>query len=348
MKLTAAQATSILNTKPAEGSAIPAREATVNVLVRLGLAQWRERGAYEQRGPGGSTRKGVLTDAGKAKRLELLDADTAHQERYYGYTDDTRTALRDDVDKAAYSSAEQNADDTAREEGFDRHSDRWYKVFNSTYDMWVDQNAAEREREAYYSDAADSDQGAAAVEGVHLQGMHDTTGGRCRSFAYGAEGVRVDATGSVGSPRWVVLAADGSQHLDTPNAQEAFNTAYTLQGAPNRDALGAGSAVEWSLLTGEVVQGTVRGGYQDAHVAAVDVLGEDMGRRVPWAFLRPQEAAQEAADALRGPVDVWATVRATGDRINYAHIPNGDPKRVAALMDDARHSRAFDNISTTR
>jgi hypothetical protein len=57
-----------------------------------------------------------------------------------------------------------------------------------------------------------------------------------------------------------------------------------------------------------------------------------------------QEAPQEAAPA---PVTVWATTE-SGERINYAHVPNGDPARVACFLADARAVPHFRNVSTAR
>jgi hypothetical protein len=57
-----------------------------------------------------------------------------------------------------------------------------------------------------------------------------------------------------------------------------------------------------------------------------------------------QEGAQEAASA---PVTVWATTE-TGTRLNYAHIPDGDPSRVALFLDAARAVPHFRDVSTTR
>jgi hypothetical protein len=58
----------------------------------------------------------------------------------------------------------------------------------------------------------------------------------------------------------------------------------------------------------------------------------------------PQEAPQEAAPA---PVTVWATTE-SGERINYAHVPNGDPDRVARFLSDARAVPHFRDVSTAR
>jgi hypothetical protein len=58
----------------------------------------------------------------------------------------------------------------------------------------------------------------------------------------------------------------------------------------------------------------------------------------------PQEDGQEAAPA---PVTVWVTTE-SGERINYAHVPNGDPARVALFLDAARAVPHFRDASTTR
>jgi hypothetical protein len=62
----------------------------------------------------------------------------------------------------------------------------------------------------------------------------------------------------------------------------------------------------------------------------------------------PAEDAQEGAQGTTpAPVTVWVTT-GSGERINYAHVPNGDPARVAAFMDDARAVPHFRDVSTAR
>jgi hypothetical protein len=57
-----------------------------------------------------------------------------------------------------------------------------------------------------------------------------------------------------------------------------------------------------------------------------------------------QEGPQEAAHA---PASVWVTTGA-GVRIEYAHVPNGDPARVAHFLADARAVPTYRDVSTAR
>lgn len=58
---------------------------------------------------------------------------------------------------------------------------------------------------------------------------------------------------------------------------------------------------------------------------------------------------EELRALLAGPLaaSVYATTEA-GERIEYAHIPNGDPERVAAFLAAARSVPAFRDVSTAR
>jgi hypothetical protein len=46
-------------------------------------------------------------------------------------------------------------------------------------------------------------------------------------------------------------------------------------------------------------------------------------------------------------VTVWVTTE-SGERINYAHVPNGDADRVALFLADARAVPHYRDASTTR
>lgn len=58
----------------------------------------------------------------------------------------------------------------------------------------------------------------------------------------------------------------------------------------------------------------------------------------------PAKGPQGAAPA---PVTVWATTE-SGERINFAHVPNGDPVRVAQFLAEAQGVPHFRDVSTTR
>lgn len=79
----------------------------------------------------------TVTDAG---RLYLGEVDgtpheAAHDVTFIGVDGQFRHA---DRSHGAYMSAQDNADQTAREEGFDRYTERWYALVNSSYASLVD------------------------------------------------------------------------------------------------------------------------------------------------------------------------------------------------------------------
>jgi hypothetical protein len=59
------------------------------------------------------------------------------------------------------------------------------------------------------------------------------------------------------------------------------------------------------------------------------------------------EELRALLEPATAPVTVWVTT-GSGERINYAHVPNGDPARVAAFMDAARAVPHFRDVSTAR
>lgn len=70
-----------------------------------------------------------------------------YEEQYTDNTDDLYESLRhrlasgllNEREISAYDSAVQNADDTSSEEHFERMSYKWFKIFNTTYNYWMDQ-----------------------------------------------------------------------------------------------------------------------------------------------------------------------------------------------------------------
>lgn len=58
-------------------------------------------------------------------------------------------------------------------------------------------------------------------------------------------------------------------------------------------------------------------------------------------------APEEGQEASPAPASVYVTTEA-GERIEYAHIPNGDPARVADFLSAARAVPTFRDVSLTR
>ncbi|MER5754366.1 hypothetical protein [Streptomyces sp. NPDC002088] len=85
-------------------------------------------------------------------------------------------------------------------------------------------------------------------------------------------------------------------------------------------------------LTVVHVAGAPREGEEDAPAHGLDIVTTEELR----ALLEPATA----------PVTVWVTTE-SGERINYAHVPNGDPARVAQFLDAARAVPHFRDVSTT-
>lgn len=86
-------------------------------------------------------------------------------------------ALRQDVDPAAYSSAVINANDTAREEGWPRLSERWFACLDSTYVIHFDENKG-RAADAAYRAEQDAEMAAeAAAEAASVAECQEAIGG---------------------------------------------------------------------------------------------------------------------------------------------------------------------------
>ncbi|MFI0967136.1 hypothetical protein ACH4S8_37980 [Streptomyces sp. NPDC021080] len=149
--------------------------------------------------------------------------------------------------------------------------------------------------------------------------------------------------------------------------------------APRRAAWNALTRDERRERTATVLDaaGTVLGyqrpaGAQHVEAGRILITVPDGRLHMGAQRMRDKEAAQPALDASRdalaaagwkitdhgthfyaqapqapaeGPVSVWATT-ADGERIEFAHIPNGDPARVAAFLADARSAGTFTDVST--
>lgn len=75
----------------------------------------------------------------------------AAEHRATYYTPGT-TVLRADVDPAAYSSAVVNANDTAREEGWERRTADWFDCLDYSYESMRVENESARQRAAFYAE----------------------------------------------------------------------------------------------------------------------------------------------------------------------------------------------------
>ncbi|MFE2101578.1 hypothetical protein [Streptomyces sp. NPDC059468] len=227
----------------------------------------------------GDIRWEVLTKEANADIRDALGADLismadyARAEEYRQahaatfWTEDGRT-LRPEVDADAFNSAEQNAWDTAHELGFADYSARWYQVFNSTYAMMRDENAAQREREAYYA------------------------------------------------------------QQDAEAAEEAAPAPVDHRRCEHRKNVTADHATDCPVYDEGATAERCNCHYSDARCEAA-------------------QAAQAAEEAAPAPASVYVTTEA-GERIEYAHVPNGDRARVAHFLDAARAVPTFRDVSTTR
>ncbi|PPS89596.1 hypothetical protein [Streptomyces sp. MH60] len=117
---------------------VSADKRTHEGLVGRGLADWKH-GSELGRSVHALTYC-VITDAGRAylAKLDGTVHETAHDVMFL---DAERQFRHADRSHGAYMSAGDNADETAREEGFGRYTERWYQVVMSSYASLIDDGA---------------------------------------------------------------------------------------------------------------------------------------------------------------------------------------------------------------
>lgn len=309
MKLTTAQTTALLNTGYTEGSAIPGRETTLNVLVRHGLARWVERRAHELRGPGSSNYKAVLTDTGRNERRKLHTA----QLRAQGATGPRESEIQGNPATATHvlrvyrhwAMAPGNLDD--------RTPDRIVYVTSTG------NRELSREVDAY------------GIPGSAWKGPeHGRYGYSGETYTWGPittpqdpqeaeEAAEIKISNFRASSRTAAVAVDLAEEDVTDPAAHQLPTACAWWTAIHTTLDRAAKGwPQYSITTEQLT-------------AAYDAI----------------DRGQEPPATTPAPVSIYATT-ADGERIEYAHIPNGNPQRVALFLDDARNTPHFSNISTTR
>lgn len=110
---------------------------TVAALQRRGLVVMEARTVLDGNGKAHQATTSWLTAEGVtvAQRLTGTPQEEAHDAMFL---DADRQFRHADRSHGAYMSAMDNADQTAREEGFGRYTERWYAVVNSSYASLVD------------------------------------------------------------------------------------------------------------------------------------------------------------------------------------------------------------------
>jgi hypothetical protein len=151
-----------------------------------------------------------------------------------------------------------------------------------------------------------------------------------------------DHTGSV----WGPYADAGFRHTD--GSAERYCRGIV-------DTVGAGEVIRIDRTPEHF--GTVGRNWTDVrtvvHVAGAPAPAAETAQDAPAALSGLPLPVVTTAELLAllapvpAPVTVWVTT-ASGDRINYAHVPNGDPARVAAFLADADAVPHYRDASTTR
>lgn len=113
---------------------------TVTALQRRGLVVMEARTVLDGNGKAHQATTSWLTAEGVtvAQRLTGTPQEAAHNAMFLDADGQFRHA---DRSHGAYMSAQNNADQTAREEGFGRYTERWYAVVNSSYASLLDDGA---------------------------------------------------------------------------------------------------------------------------------------------------------------------------------------------------------------
>jgi hypothetical protein len=92
----------------------------------------------------------------------------------------------------------------------------------------------------------------------------------------------------------------------------------------------------------QAVLNTLTEQAEQGHTARLDDDGTVHAHGMRFTPVHPAQGPQEAAHA---PASVWVTTQG-GERIEYAHIPNGDPARIAHFLDAARAVPTYRDAST--
>ena len=85
--------------------------------------------------------RAALYKAETAERRAAAEEATRHETAHNAQFLDADGVFRADRSQQAYDSAMDNADQTAREEGFDRYTERWFRVVTSSYASLIDDGA---------------------------------------------------------------------------------------------------------------------------------------------------------------------------------------------------------------